>query len=175
MNRPSTSEQPAKRNLRKRTVEDYRVPAEWEVSGLTDPGSDFSPAGSEDEYQLPGSVIPSKKNRSQSARGFFRYREVTRQRGALHFAGGSNDLIGISSRGQVSGRRRRGRPFGSSTSRRSDMLQEHRRIVQDLNENDSIDVSADDARNISQLNEGTYVSNSCKQHFFSTSSWYYYS
>lgn len=158
VNKPTTSGQPVRRNLRKRTIDNASKPTKWEVTGMSNSGSDFSPDGSEDEY-LPPASLQMPVTQRRSLRGFMRYQEVTRQRGGLHIAGGSNDLIGISSRGQVSGRRRRGRPLGPSGVGRSVMLEEHRRIVQGLHEADSMSVPADlpleRGRNIPQLNDGT--------------------
>lgn len=123
------------KSLRKRKP--HKQPNEWQISGLSPSESDYSTDGTEDEY-LPS--LPQPK--SKSLRGVLAYQSSRRQKGAfIHTAksnipGESNVLLGVSSRGQISGRGRfRGRVRGrssTSASGRAEMLTKHRRIVEDL-------------------------------------------
>lgn len=113
---------------------------QWHISGISSSGSDYSSDGTEDEY-----VPISQQPKSKSLRGILAYQASRRQKGAfIHTAqsdipGESNVLLGVSSRGQISGRGRfRGKGSGRSYFRRTsaisraDMLTEHRQIVEDL-------------------------------------------
>lgn len=134
-NKPSNS-----MNERLRKRKSTKKPAEWRISGMSSSESDYSPDGSEDDY-----LASAQQPKTKSLRGILAYQASRRQKGAfIHTAksvipGESYVLLGVSSRGQISGRGRfRGRGRGgpsfrrTSASDRAEMLAEHSQIVENL-------------------------------------------
>lgn len=119
------------RSLRKRTPVKDSTEAQWAVSNVS---SDSDTDGSGELY-IPPSTHRSEK--PKSTRGFFAYQAAARQRGALVYSpqsnvtNESNVVIGVSSRGRVSGRGRI-RVHGIGRQSRAEMMDEHRRIVDEL-------------------------------------------
>lgn len=165
----STASQQCQRRTRKRTSVNYKKADEWHVSGMSASGSDFETDGTEDEFapNMP-------RSHRQSVRGILAYQGTTRQRGALvhtqksPIAGTSSALVGVSSRGQMSGRRRqrisgfnRGRSRGRGYARRIEMLDDHRRIVETLREDDTTEMPNVESSILPALNEGTFMNDFC--------------
>lgn len=138
---------------------------------MSSSGDDFGTDGTEDEY------VPERgylRNPQSSLRGIMAFQSARRQKGAFvhtqQSITSSSALIGVSSRGQVRGRRRarvsgsdrvstRGRGY-SFNSDRNEMLDEHRRIVQDLCEDDMgmSDVAViQRVSTLPMLNEGSFI------------------
>lgn len=125
----------------------------WNVEGINSSDSDERSNPNDAEY------IPStEKKRIPSLRGIMAYRASTRQRGSLIRTGESNTVVGIMSRGRVSGRRCRSRSRGVSrgSASRTEMLESHRQFVEYIAEDDFMDLSIapNSEPNIPKLTKG---------------------
>lgn len=154
---------------KKRKIKQPKKKDNWDVFLPSASGSDTD--GSGDIY------TPSGSRTQKSLRGILAYQAATRQKGArLHIprsnpASDSTVLFGVSSRGQLSGRGRvrvRGRQRGRSRTNssgvsRADLLSQHRRIVSDVIEANTIEGLDDEfpqiEPNLPVLTEGIFSNN----------------
>lgn len=152
---------------RRRKHVNYRK-SERHISGITSSDSDFETDGTEVEY------LPSIQNSGVSKRGlrgFLAHQATSRKKripgipSKFEYCWQLNCFECCKNRGQTFGRRRkiRGRRY-SRSSDRIQMLEEHRRIVENLNE-EQLGLSNDDSANLELnwpvLSQGSLMKDFC--------------